>query len=431
MESKLVNQDEEKIVLTVELNEEDWNKALESAYERTRDKYKIEGFRKGKAPRKMIEKFYGERVFFEEAFNQSISEFYINYLKENSEIKPLNSFPEFKIDDLSEKGYKVTLTIALIPNVELGEYKGVEVKKIVYEVKDEDVEREINHMLEGKATEVECDLDKTVENGDIAVIDFDGTIDGERFDGGMAEDYPLAIGSHTFIDTFEDQLLGMKKGETKDVKVKFPKDYDAKNLADKDAVFYVTVKEIKQKKLPEFDDEFAKSLGEFEDANALRAFIRTALENQAKERSRHETENALVDIIVNKISVKIPENMIEMQLEKIMQDINYRLMYQGINLEQYANMTGTTVEKLREERRQDAEKSVKTRLVLEKILELENIDVSPEEIDNKIQELAKSSNKSFEEFKKSLPKQQLDYIINDVVVNKLFDYLASQNKFVD
>lgn len=431
MENKLISQDEEKIVLSVEMNAEEWDKALQSAYEKTRNKFNIEGFRKGKAPRKVIEKFYGDNVFFEEAFNDSISEFYIKYLQENKDIKPLNSYPDFKIDDLSNNGYKVTMTIALTPKVELGAYKGLEVKKVAHEVKDEDVENEIKRMLEAQATEVECDLEKAVENGDIAVIDFDGTIDGERFDGGLSEDYPLEIGSHTFIDTFEEQLVGLKKGDTKDVKVKFPEDYGAKNLAGKDAVFYVTIKEIKQKKLPELTDEFAKSLGEFEDANALRAFIRSALEKQAEQRSQHETENALVDLIVEKSKVKVPKDMIDAQLENMMRDIEYRLMYQGVSLEQYAKMSGTTIEQLKEERRADAEKAVKTRLVLEKIIEDEKLEITSEEVDNKIQELAKNSNKSFEEFKKSLPKQQLDYIINDVIVNKLYDYLASQNKFAE
>lgn len=431
MENKIISQNEEKIVMSLEMNAEEWDKALQTAYEKMRSKYNIEGFRKGKAPRKVIEKFYGEKVFFDEAFNNSVSEFYIKYLQENKDIKPLNSYPDLKIDDISDTGFKVTMTIALTPKVELGAYKGLEIKKIKYEVSDEDVENEIKRMLEAQATEVECDLDKMVENGDVAVIDFDGTIDGERFDGGLSEDYPLEIGSHTFIDTFEEQLVGLKKGDTKDVKVKFPEDYGAKNLAGKDAVFYVTIKEIKQKKLPELDNDFVKTLGEFEDVNALRAFIRSALAKHAEQRAQHETENALVSMIVEKSSVNIPQEMIDAQLENMMRDIEYRLMYQGVSLEQYAKLSGTTVEKLKEDRRDDAKKSVKTRLVLEKIIEDEKMEITAEEVDNKMQELAKNSNKSFEEFKKSLPKQQLDYIINDVIVNKLYDYLASQNTFID
>lgn len=431
MENKLISQDEEKIVLSVEMKSEEWDKALQTAYEKTRGKYSIEGFRKGKAPRKVIEKFYGESVFYEEAFNESITQFYIQYLKDNKEVKPMQGFPEFSIEELGADGFKITMTIDLMPNVELGKYKDVEVKKVTHKVTDEDVEKEINNMLEAQATEVECDLDKTVENGDIAVIDFDGTIDGERFDGGLAEDYPLTIGSHSFIDTFEDQLVGLKKGDTKDVKVKFPEDYGAKNLAGKDAVFYVTIKEIKQKKLPELTDEFAKNLGEFEDANALRAFIRSALENQAKERSQHETENRLVDAIVANAKVNVPNKLIDEQIENVMHDMEYRLMYQGLSLEQYAKMAGRTMEELKEEQRPEAEKAVKTRLVLQKIVEVENIEIGQDEIDNKLQELAQNSHKTLEEFKKSLPDQQLDYIINSVLVNKLYDYLASQNKFVD
>lgn len=431
MESKIINQDEEKIVLNIEMKAEDWNNALVDAYERMKGKYAIEGFRKGKAPRKVIESHYGENVFYEEAFNKTITEFYITYIQEHKDIKPLKSYPDFNIDEIGKDGYKVTMTIALTPKVELGAYKGVEVKKIIHKVTDEDVEHEIKHMLESQAQEVDCDSDKVLENGDIAVIDFDGTIDGERFEGGMAEDYPLEIGSHSFIDTFEEQMVGMQKGETKDVKVKFPENYGAKNLAGKDAVFYVTVKEIKQKQIPELTDEFAKKMGEFEDAKALHAFIKSALEKQAETRSQHETENALVDKIVEASKVKIPEDMVQAQLDSIMQDLNYRLMYQGLTLKQYAEMMQTTEEKMRAERKVDAERAVRTRLVLEEIIEVENLKISQEEIDAKMLELASNTQKSVDEFKKSLPKEQIDYIINDVIVNKLYDFLAKENKFVD
>ena len=431
MENKIINKDDEKIVLSIEMKAEEWEQALQDTYERMKGKYSIEGFRKGKAPRKVIENFYGENVFYEEAFNKTITDFYINYLQENKDVKPLKNYPDFNIDEIGKDGYKVTMTISLTPKVTLGDYKGLEVKKIVHNVKDEDVEHEIKHMLESQAKEVECDPDKVVENGDIAVIDFDGTIDGERFEGGMAEDYPLEIGSHSFIDTFEDQLIGMKKGDTKDVKVKFPKNYGAKNLADKDAVFYVTIKEIKQKQVPELTDDFAKTMGEFEDAKALRAFIKSALEKQATTRSQHETENALVEKIVANSQVKVPEDMIEAQLDAIMHDLSYRLMYQGLTLDQYAEMTQTTVDKIRQEKKADAENAVRTRLVLEEIIEKEDLKITQEEIDAKIQELALNAHKNYEEFKKSLPKQQLDYIINDIIVNKLYDFLAKENKFVD
>ena len=300
MENKIISNDEEKIVLSLEMKGEEWDQALADAYERTKGKFNIEGFRKGKAPRKVIEKFYGDNIFFEEAFNKSLTDFYINYLQENKEIKPLKSYPDFNIDEIGNNGYKVTMTIALTPKVELGEYKNIEVKKVKHDVTEEDVDREINNMLASQAKEVECELDKALDNGDIAVIDFDGTVNGERFEGGMAEDYPLEIGSHSFIDNFEDQMIGMKKGDTKEVKVKFPENYGAKNLAGKDAVFYVTLKQINKKEIPELTDEFAKTMGEFEDAKALRAFIKSALVKQADTRAQHETENALVEKIVEK-----------------------------------------------------------------------------------------------------------------------------------
>ncbi len=431
MENKIINKDEEKIVLSAEMNADEWEKALQEAYERTKGKFNIEGFRKGKAPRKVIENFYGENIFYEDAFNKTITDFYINYLQDNKDIKPLKSYPDFNIDEIGKDGYKVTMTIALTPKVELGNYKNIEVKKIKHTVTDEDVKREIDNMLASQAKEIECDVDKLVENGDIAVIDFDGTIDGERFEGGMAEDYPLEIGSHSFIDTFEDQLVGLKKGDTKDVKVKFPEDYGAKNLAGKDAVFYVTIKEIKQKQIPELTDEFAKTMGEFEDVNALKAFIKSALTKQAETRSQHETENALVDIIVENSKVKVPNDMVEAQLDAIMNDLSYRLMYQGLTLDKYAEMMQTTVDKLRQDKKSDAEKAVRTRLVLEEIIEKEDLKISEDDIEVRLRELAENSHKTVDEFKKSLPKQQLDYIINDIIVNKLYDFLAKENKFVD
>lgn len=431
MENKIITQDEEKIVLNIEMNAEEWETMLQKTYENKKGKFAIEGFRKGKAPRKVIETHYGENIFYEDAFNEAITEFYINYLQENKTLKPLKNYPDFTIDEIGKDGFKVTMTIALTPKVTLGQYKGIEVKKIVHTVEEEAVENEIKQMLASQAIEVECDQDKLLENGDIAVIDFDGTVDGNRFEGGMAEDYPLEIGTHTFIDTFEEQMVGMKKGDTKDVKVTFPKDYPAKDLAGKEAVFYVTVKEIKQKQTPELTDEFAKTMGEFEDANALRAFIRSALEKQAMERGQHETENALVEKIVENSEVKVTEELIESQLDSIMQDVNYRLMYQGITLEQYANMMNTTVEKMREEKKEEAEKSVRTRLILEEIIEKEDLKINQEEVDARMQELAMSMGKTVEEFKKTLPKQQIDYIINDIIVNKLYDFLAKENKFVD
>ena len=431
MENKIIEQNEEKIVLNVEMKKEEWQTALNKTYEAKKGKFTIEGFRKGKAPKKVIENLYGENVFYEDTFNQAITEFYIDFLKDNKEVKPLKSYPDFTIDEIGEEGFKVTMTIALVPKVTLGDYKGLEVKKIVYNVSDEEVENEIKQMLASQATEVECDSEKALENGDIAVIDFDGTIDGERFDGGMAQDYPLEIGSHMFIDTFEEQMVGMKKGDTKDVKVKFPEDYGVKNLAGKDAVFYVTLNAIKQKQIPELTDEFAKKMGEFEDAKALRAFIKSALEKQAQTKGQHETENALVNKIVEGSQVKVSDELVEQQLESIMQDMNYRLMYQGLTLEQYAEMVGTTLEKIKEEKRVDAEKSVRTRLILEEIIEKENLQITQEEVDAKMLELAMSTSKSVDEFKKSLPKQQIDYIINDIIVNKLYDFLAKENKFID
>ena len=427
MNTNIIEQTEEKIVLELSLTKEEWDAELQKTYEAEKSRYKIEGFRAGKAPRKVIESQYGEGVFFESAFNAWVSHSYVEYLKENKDIKPLFDHPHFEIENLDKNGVKVKMSIELMPKVELGKYKGLEVEKVTHKVTDEDVEAELKRLAEGFAENVEKGGDTVVENGDIAVIDFTGTMNGEPFEGGAGEDYPLTIGSHSFIDTFEEQLLGLKAGDTKDVVVTFPKDYGAKELSGKEAVFYVTIKEIQVKKLPELNDEFAKKVGAFEDFNALKGFVRSQMEQNAEKKSSQETEYKLLQEIVKNTNINLSDVLVEHQLDAIMHDIDYRLMYQGLNLEEYAKMIGKTVKEIREEKREEAKNVAKTNLVMQKIIEVEGITVEEKEIDEKLVELATQSNKTVNEFKKTMQKNQLDYIINDIIVNKFYDFLVKEN----
>lgn len=427
MNTKIIEQNDETIVLELELNEIEWDAEIQKAYEKEKSHYKVEGFRPGKAPRKIIETQYGEGVFFEDAFNHWISQSYIDYLKENPDIKPLFDHPHFEIETLEKTGVKVKMTIELRPKFELGQYKGLEVEKVAYSVSDEEVDAELQRLAKDFAETVDKGGDTVVENGDIAVIDFAGSIDGEPFEGGSDEDYPLEIGSHSFIDNFEEQLIGLKIDDTKDVKVKFPDDYGAENLAGKEAVFYCTIKNIQTKKLPELNDEFAVKVGKFENFNALKGFIRSQLEQRAMARANQETENKLMDMIVDGTEIKLPDSMVEHQLDSVMHDLEYRLMYQGLTLEQYAKYLNKSVEELREDKREDAKKVAKMNLIMQEIINRENITVVDAEIDARLYEMASQARKTFPEFKKSLSTEQLDYIINDIVVGKVYDFLNKEN----
>lgn len=428
METKIIEQNDEKVVLELELNAIEWNAEIQKNYEKEKAKYKVEGFRNGKAPRKVIESQYGENVFFEGAFNSWVSGCYVDFISNHKDLRPLFDHPHFDIENFDKSGVKVKMTIELMPKFELGNYKGLEVEKVSYQVKEEDLNNEINRIAQGYAENIDKGGDTVVENGDIAVIDFTGTIDGEPFEGGSDEDYPLEIGSHSFIDTFEEQLIGLKQGDTKDVKVKFPEDYGAENLKGKDAVFYVTIKNIQVKKLPELNDEFAQKLGKFENFDALKGFIRSQMQQQLDARASQETENKLMKMIIDNTNITLPETLIEHKLDSMMHDLEYRLMYQGLTLDQYAKYMNKSIEELRASKREDAIFMAKTDLILQEIVSKEGINVGDEEIDRKLLELAQQSKKTLPEFQKSLSKEQLNYIINDIIVNKIYDFLLKENK---
>jgi len=411
--------------LTLELDAKEWESFVEKSYNKNKGKYKVEGFRAGKAPRKMIEQMYGTEVFFEDAITDSFNQYYTEILDNDKTIEPIDG-PEISVEKFDKTGITIVAEIPVKPEVKLGAYKGLKISVAPVEVTDKDVEEELNRVQIQNTRLVETD--KAIENGNIANIDFKGSIDGEYFEGGTAEGFDLEIGSHSFIDNFEDQLVGLKAGDTKDVMVKFPANYQAENLANKDAKFECKVNAVKVKELPEINDEFASNVSEFETLAEYKEHIKEHLSEHAVQDAKIKTENAILDKIVENLTVAVPEILVKRELDGIMQDMEYRLMYQGANLEAYASYLGTTVEKIREERQADALKSVKIRLALQEILKLEKIVVEDKDVDNFVENIAKRANKSLEEYKATMTDERLNYIKNEILMTKLLEFLVENNK---
>ncbi|MBR6773705.1 MAG: trigger factor, partial [Clostridia bacterium] len=356
-----------EVKINFSLTAEEWENALNKAYLKNKAKFNVPGFRKGHATRKMIEKMYGEGVFFDEAFNQAFYESYSKALDEHEEIFPVDE-PKVDIDDIGKEGVSFHAIVTVKPEVTLGEYKGIKIDKVEYNVTAEDVQAEIDRALKQGARRVEV-TDRKVENGDIVNLDYSGSVDGVKFDGGTASGQELVIGSGSFIPGFEEQMVGMAIGETKDLNVKFPEQYHSADLAGKDAVFTVTVNKIEAEELPALDDEFAKNVSKFDTVAEYKADIEKNLKESKDRQADMENENAVIEAVTANATVEIPRCMIESQLDYLMQDMEYRLQYMyRMKLEDYLKYTGGTIEELRKSREADAERDVKTRLVLEAIV---------------------------------------------------------------
>ncbi|CCJ33881.1 MULTISPECIES: trigger factor [Caloramator] len=416
-----------KIEVTVPV--ENFKEALKKSYEKNVSRFSVPGFRKGKAPMAIIEKFYGEGVFYEDAINFIVEETYPKAVEEN-DIHPVD-YPELDIVQIGKDvDFIYTARVTVKPEVKLGQYKGLEATKISYLVTDEDVEAEIN-MLKEKNARIINKENGTIEKGDIAVIDFEGFIDNTPFEGGKAENYELVIGSGTFIPGFEDQLVGAKVGETVDVNVTFPEDYHAENLKGKPALFKVTIKDIKVKEYPVVDDEFAKDVSEFETLEELKADIRKRIQEENDKRAKMELEDQLIGKVVNASEVEIPEAMINQEIDYMVKDMDYRLRYQGLNIDQYIEMMGITMETLRNDLKEVATNRVKTSLVLEAIAKAENITATEEEIESRAEELAKRYGvKDIERMKKAILDSQRALIAEEIVNNKVIDFVVSESKII-
>ena len=413
------------VKLKLELSAKEWEAAINSAYERTKGRYSLPGFRKGKVPKHLLEATYGAGIFYEEAINGAFPKYYGEVLDKEPTIEPVAN-PDVDIDKIDEKGLKLSVIIPVKPEVKLGEYKGIKFKKKEYNVTDKDVADDIERLRERNSRMVEV-KDRAVENGDSVVIDYSGSVDGVKFDGGTAEKQNLTIGSNTFIPGFEEQIVGMNIGGEKDINVKFPDDYHAENLKGKDAVFAIKLHEIKKKELPEINDEFVKDAVGAESVDAYKAEVKERLEKQNADRAERELEDEMVKKITDGAEIDIPDAMIEHQIDHMVEEMSYRLSYQGLKLEDYLKYIGKSMEDYRKEFAPQAQENVKSQLVIGKIIEDEKIEATDEDVEERIAEMAKAQDKPVPDVKKNMHARQLDYIRNEIVIKKFFETLKNLN----
>ena len=419
---KTKNANEVKLEITVEASK--FEEAIKRVYFKSAKYFNIPGFRKGKAPMQIVEKYYGKEIFYEDAFNDAANEALEEAVKENK--LEIVSRPEVDIKQM-EKGKDLifTATMQTKPEAELGKYKGVEIKKIEYKVTNEDINHELSHMQEHNSRLISIE-DRPVEKGDITTIDFEGFVDGKAFEGGKAENHELEIGSNTFIPGFEDQIIGMKIDEEKDIKVKFPDEYFSKDLAGKDAVFAIKLHEIKKKELPKLDDEFAKDVSEFDTLEELKNSIKEKLDTENSNKAKYETEEEAIKAVCDNTKIDIPNGMIDMEIDNMIKDMETRLSYQGLKLNQYLQMMGKTEEDIRADFKEQAEKSVKSRLVLEAIVKAEKIEATPDEITEKIKEMAKQYGRKEDEL---LANEQLkEYLQENLKTEKAIEFIVKNAK---
>lgn len=418
-----------EVKINFQLTAKEWDEEVNKAYLKEKGKFTIPGFRRGQAPRKMIESMYGAGVFFDDAFNSAFYDSYRKALQEHDEIYPVDE-PKVDIESLDDKGVVFSATVTVKPEVKLGAYKGIKLPKIEYNVTAGDVKAEIDRMREQASRRVEV-ADCAVKDGDIVKIDYSGSIDGEKFEGGTASDQELVIGSNTFIPGFESGVIGMNTGETRDIETVFPEDYHAKDLAGKKAVFTVTLKSITEKQLPDADDAFAKDVSKFDTIAEYKADIKKRLTEQNESRAKVENQNALIQKVTDNAEIDIPECMIERELDYIVQDMQQRLsyMYGGLKFEDYLKYIDSTEEKFRQERRKEAENNVKTRLTVEAVVKAENIEAAEEDVEKALSEMAETAKKPLDEYKKGVSEQQMNYIRSDIVMKKMLDFLTENNVF--
>ena len=420
---KTENANEVKFEITVEA--EKFDEAIKKVYFKSAKYFNIPGFRKGKAPMQIVEKYYGKEIFYEDAFNEVAGEALEEAVSENK--VEVVSRPEVDIKQI-EKGKDLIFTVVMQtkPEAELGKYKGIEIPKIEYNVSDEDINHELEHMQEHNSRLISID-DRAVKKGDIATIDFEGFVDGKAFEGGKAENYDIELGSNTFIPGFEDQIVGMKIDEDKDVNVKFPEEYFSKELAGKDATFKVKLHEIKKKELPKLDDEFAKDVSEFDTLEELKKDIKKKLEKQNADKEKYETEEAVVKALCENTKVEIPSGMVETEVDRMLNDFKGRLSYQGLKLEQYLKMLGKTEDEMRKEYEPQAIEGIKSRLAIEAVIKAEKIEATDKEVEEKMQEMAKNYGKENDEsFLKN--ENVRNYIKEGIESEKAIDVLIKNAK---
>ena len=414
--------------LTVEVPAEQFEAALKTSFQKNKNKFSIPGFRKGKAPQAMVEKMYGVGVLYDDAIDTLLDSTYADAVKESG--LDIVSRPEIGIEQIEKgKTFIYTALVAVKPEVTLGQYKGVEVDKVEVSVTDEEVEADLKKVQDQNSRMVNVE-DRAVEDGDHTVIDFEGFVDGQPFEGGKSEAYPLVIGSHSFIDTFEEQLIGKNIGDEVEVNVTFPAEYHAAELAGKPAVFKVKIHEIKTKELPELNDEFAGEVSEFETMDEYKSDIRAKLAETKQQQATTENENNVVEKVVENAAMEIPDAMIDEQVREMINDYARRMQSQGISLEQYMQFTGMTIEKLQEQSRPQAEKRIRTRLVLEAVVAAENIQVSDEAVDAEIAKMAETYKMEADKVRSIMGEAGIAQMKEDMAVQEAVDFLVAEANLV-
>ena len=413
--------------LTIEVSAEEFDAAIEKAYQKNKGKMNIQGFRKGKAPRQMIEKMYGVGVFYEDAANIIIPEAYSKEVAECKDIE-IVSQPEIDVVQIEKgKSFIFTAVVATKPEVELGEYKGIQVEVSVPEIKDEDVEAELKKAQEEQARTVPVE-DRPVADGDIATIDFEGFVDGVAFEGGKGTDYALTIGSHSFIDTFEEQLIGKNIGDEVEVNVTFPEEYHAEELKGKPALFKVVVKEIKVKELPELDDDFAQDVSDFDTLDEYKADIKAKLVEKAEKVAKNEKEEKLIDAIIANSKMDIPEAMIETQQDQMVREFANRIASQGLSFDQYMQFTGMTMDAMKEQMKPQALKRIQVRLVLEAIAAKEAFEITEEDIEKELETMASMYQMDIAKLKEIVSDNEKEAMKKDIAVSKAAELIIAESK---
>ena len=415
------------VKITIKFDGEEWKAAQQNAYLKTRGRFAINGFRKGKAPKNVIENAYGKGVFYEEALNTLFSENYGKILEKDAKKYTVVGDPDVSVEKLEDDGVTLVAVVPVKPEVKISSYKGMKIKEFAYTVKDEEVEAELNRVLDRNARKVEV-TDRAAQNGDIVNIDFVGTVDGVKFEGGEAEGFDLTLGSGQFIPGFEDQVVGMNIGESRDVNVTFPENYQAENLKGKPAVFAVKLNKIQGKELPELNDEFIKEATGSETVAEYKEKTLNRLQEQANRRANDATENSILEVIAANTEVEIPQAMIEREIDSLVQKFEYQLMYQGLKLQDYLDFLKVTNADFRKNYEEQAKKNVTNQLIISQLIEEEKVEATEAEVDEKVAEQAASVNKTAEEYKKNMDPRQFDYIRSDIVLTKLFKTLKENNE---
>lgn len=429
MSVQVENLEKNTAKLTIEVPAEKFEEAIQHSYNKNKGKFNIPGFRKGKAPFNMIKKMYGVGVFYEDAVDEVIDASYPDAAKESG--LEIVSRPSISIEEIEEgKAFVYTAVVAVKPEVTLGEYKGVEVQKTKSEVTEEDIETEIKRAREKNSRLITVE-DRGIEDGDQVTIDFDGSVDGKRFEGGKAEDYPLTIGSHTFIDNFEEQLIGKTTGEECEVNVTFPAEYHVEELKDKPAVFKVKVKEIQRKELPEANDDFASEVSDFDTMEEYKKDLTEKLQAEKIEAAKTADEDKVVAKVIENATMEIPDQMVEEQVNGMVNDYARRLESQGISFKQYVEITGMTAEKIGEQMKPQAIKRIQTRLVLEAVVKAENIQADDAAVEEQFDKMAEDFKMDKEQIKGMFGEEQMAQLKEDLAVQKAIDFLVAEAKFVD